>query len=254
MTRTGRRDWLRRVGAGGALPLVGQVAPATVAHARTADGHVFFTAADIAFLTPAVDRLLPEDGFPSASQAGVLTYIDRQLAGPYGAGERLYLKGPLRQGTPEQGYQLGLPPAAVYRESLDALASHAAGRGFASRAPEEQDAFLRQLEAGRWMLKRVPSAVFFETLLANCIEGYFADPQYGGNRDMAGWRMVGFPGAFANFSQWVGHHGARFSRAPMSIAMTSASAGQGHGAHPRAAPDARAPAPARPVRPDGEPR
>jgi gluconate 2-dehydrogenase gamma chain len=63
----------------------------------------------------------------------------------------------------------------------------------------------------------VPSAIFFETLLANTIEGYFADPSYGGNRDMVGWRMIGFPGAYAAYLPVYTHHGMRFEREPMSI-------------------------------------
>ena len=84
------------------------------------------------------------------------------------------------------------------------------------------------------MLGDVPSAVFFETLLANTIEGYFADPVYGGNRDMAGWRMIGFPGAYAQFVQWVDKHGIRFNRPPMSIAMSAG--GHRHGAAPAPSP------------------
>lgn len=242
-----RRSWLRWMGAGAAVPLVAQAAPPPPAPER-GQGHRFLSAADAAFLSAAVDRLLPQDDFPSASQAGVVTYIDRQLTGPYGEGARLYLRPPFQTGKPQQGYQLGLTPAAVYRQSLDALASHEAGRSFASRPASAQDDFLRELEAGRWMLGRVPSSIFFETLLANTIEGYFADPLYGGNRDMAGWRMVGFPGAFAHFSQWVGHHGAAFNRPPMSIAMTSHAHAPGHGHGPPPA-DAGVPASARPSRP-----
>lgn len=222
---TQRRDWLKWVGAGGAAHVLARAAEGE--RPGPAPGHRFLRDRDLVFLGAAVDRLIPEDDFPSASQAGVLTYIDGQLAGPFGQGERLYLQAPLRAGQPTQGYQLGLAPATLYRESLDAIHSHDAGRAFATRAPAAQDDFLRQLEAGHWMLGRVPSAVFFETLLANTIEGYFADPMYGGNRDMAGWRMVGFPGAYAQFSQWVGRHGARFDRPPIAIAM----GGGGHGRH-----------------------
>jgi gluconate 2-dehydrogenase gamma chain len=225
-----RREWLKWIGTGGAAHLLGRSAQA--AAPGPAQGHRFLTPSDLDFLGAAVDRLIPADDFPSAAQAGVLAYIDGQLAGPYGRGERLYLQAPFAPGRPTQGYQLGLSPAALYRESLDAIVSHDLGRAFATRPAAAQDAFLRQLEAGHWMLGRVPSAVFFETLLANTIEGYFADPMYGGNRDMAGWRMVGFPGAYAQFAQWVGRHGARFDRPPLSIDMSAPHTHQPH--HPRA--------------------
>lgn len=202
------------------------VRKAAGSQAANATRYAFLTERDATFLRAAADRLIPADDYPSASQAGVLAYIDGQLAGVYGRGERMYLEPPHRPGKPEQGYQLGLSPAALYRQSLDALASHPLGRSFASQPAAQQDAFLRELEAGEWMLGDVPSAVFFETLLANVIEGYFADPLYGGNRDMAGWRMVGFPGAYAHFTQWVGQHNVRFNRPPMSIAMRRESDGR----------------------------
>jgi gluconate 2-dehydrogenase gamma chain len=64
----------------------------------------------------------------------------------------------------------------------------------------------------------VPSAVFFETLLANTVEGYFADPVYGGNRNMVSWRMIGFPGAYADYVELVDQYDYAFEREPLSIA------------------------------------
>lgn len=186
MTRHDRRAWLQwvGVGVGDAAHAVGQAAEPESQH--PAPGYLFFTAEDLRFLRAAVDRLLPQDKYPNASQAGVLAYIDRQLAGPHGQSAHLHLQPPSEPGKPRQDYPLGLTPAALYRESLDALAAHDAGRAFATRSPAQQDHFLRQLEAGHWLLKHVPSAVFFETLLANSIEAYFADAFEGGPRDRAG--------------------------------------------------------------------
>jgi gluconate 2-dehydrogenase gamma chain len=226
--RISRRSLLRLVGAGAAAPAA---AAATVAaptrnaapSERAAPGRAFFIADEAAFVTAAVDRLLPRDDWPSASEAGVVDYIDRQLAGPYGAGARMYMSGPHAAGTPQQGYQLPFTPAQVYRAALAGIAPLLAGRPLAARSTDEQDALLKRLEAGELMLGEIPSAVFFETLLANTIEGYFADPMYGGNRDMAGWRMIGFPGAYAMYVQWVDKHGIRFDRPPIGIAQ--------HGGH-----------------------
>lgn len=243
-----RRIWLRAIAAGGALPLANSVGAAPGHGAGSAEGgNAFFTAAEARFVAAAVDRLIPQDDFPSASQAGVVDYIDRQLAGEFGKGQRMYLAGPIAAGTPEQGYQLGLAPAAVYRESLQALLADPAGRDFATRPPQQQDDFLKQLEAGAWMLGRVPSSVFFETLLANVVEGYFADPAYGGNRDMAGWRMIGFPGAYAHYTQWVGRHNVRFNRPPVGIASHRSGDPQERGAHGANHGDTRVPASARPA-------
>lgn len=161
--RSGRRAWMQWVG---------------IASNDPAPDHEFFTASDLRFLRAAVSRLLPQDKYPSTSQAGVVQHIDRQLAGPYGQAARLVQLAPARTGSPRQACQLGLTPAELYRESLDALALHDAGRAFATHAPAQQDAFLRQLEAGHWLLKRVPSSVFFDTLMANTVEAFFADPMH----------------------------------------------------------------------------
>jgi gluconate 2-dehydrogenase gamma chain len=219
-------QWLGIGSLGAAAPLAPRVEARAAPPARPARpeaGFNFFTAQDAAFITAAVDRLLPADDWPSASQAGVVVYIDRQLAGPYGRGARMYMQGPHAIGTPQQGYQMPFTPAQLYRRALDGLAPHLGGRALAERSPDEQDAFLKRLEAGELMLGEIPSAVFFETLLANTIEGYFADPMYGGNRDMAGWRMIGFPGAHAMYVQWVDKHGIKFDRPPIGIAQ--------HGGH-----------------------
>ena len=65
----------------------------------------------------------------------------------------------------------------------------------------------------------MPSNVFFESLLDVTIEGFFSDPAYGGNRDMAAWKMIGFPGAYADFYELVDKHGIAFVAAPTSLAQ-----------------------------------
>jgi gluconate 2-dehydrogenase gamma chain len=208
--------------AGGTLGASVGLASFTVA--QPADGRIpyrFFTPEEAAFIEAAVDRLIPpEPDWPGAREAGVPNYIDLQLAGPYGQGDHMFLGGPIKPGTPGQGYQLGLSPAQVYRTSLTAILGRirAAGASFADASPQEQDELLARLESGEEDLDGVPSAIFFETLLANTIEGYFADPAYGGNRDMAGWRMIGFPGAYAAYLGIYTQHGVRFEREPISMA------------------------------------
>jgi gluconate 2-dehydrogenase gamma chain len=154
----------------------------------------------------------------------VPTYIDQQLAGAYGQGARFYAAGPWQQGLPSQGYQLPLNPSQLYRTSLGAIAQELQRRGadFAAMRPDEKDAFLHELEDGKIDLGGYPSSEFFETLLANTIEGFFCDPSYGGNRDMVGWRMIGFPGAYAAYVSLYTSHGMKFEREPMSIASQGA--------------------------------
>ncbi|MGH7443693.1 MAG: gluconate 2-dehydrogenase subunit 3 family protein, partial [Longimicrobiales bacterium] len=121
---------------------------------------------------------------------------------------------------PEQGYQLAFTPAGLFRTALRAIDEElraADGSAFASLEPETQDIWLLALEAEQRDLGGVPSNVFFSYLLQMTLEGFFADPMYGGNRDMVGWRLVGFPGAYANYYEFVDQYGIVFDRPPMSI-------------------------------------
>jgi gluconate 2-dehydrogenase gamma chain len=183
--------------------------------------YVFLNREEAAFIESAVARLIPADTeWPGALEAGVANYIDKQLAGAWGAGERLYRSGPWHPGTPSQGYQLPFIPAELFRTALAAINKDlaAAGTPFPKMHSEQQDAYLARLETGDKDLGGVPSDVFFEHLWECTVEGFFSDPVYGGNRDMVAWRMIGFPGAYASYYELVDQHGIRIDRAPTSIA------------------------------------
>src|SRR5580692_1512586 len=183
---------------------------------------VFFTADEAALVEAAVDRLIPADSRgPGGKDAGCAVYIDRQLAGPYGRAEGLYTRPPFMPAAATQGYQFPDAPAARYRIGLRALAdyikSNFAGKSFADLAANDQDTVLKGLESGSIVLKDVKSADFFALLLANTQEGFFADPIYGGNRDMASWRLIGFPGARYDYRDWVERHNETYPLPPVSI-------------------------------------
>lgn len=172
------------------------------------------------FLDSAVDRLIPPDEhWPGARQAGVVNYIDLQLAGPWGRGEMLYRHGPFRAGTPSQGFQLEYTPAELFRRSISAISTHftAQGKLFEQLAQTEQDGYLASLEKGGIDLDGVPSNVFFDLLLKHTVEGFFSDPIYGGNKNKVGWRMLGFPGAYVDYYDLVDKHGIEFQREPLGI-------------------------------------
>ena len=76
---------------------------------------------------------------------------------------------------------------------------------------------LMQLEKGQASLDGVPAAAFFAQLLQNTKEGYFADPMYGGNRGMGSWKMIGFPGARADYADWIEQPGKVYPLGPVSI-------------------------------------
>ena len=175
----------------------------------------FFSAAEQAFIEPAIDRLIPADeNGPSASQANVHVFLDRQMSGPFGRGEHFYLGGPWPNGTPEQGYQSRFTPAQLYRTAITAIDKYVGanfnGAAFSKLATDDQDTVLKGLESGEIKLDDgVDSKSFFAMLLQNTKEGYFSDPIYGGNKDMAAWKMIGFPGAHYDYKEWVPRHGER---------------------------------------------
>lgn len=231
MDKLTRRSFVTTVGAATVVPtaaLLSTNAPAAAAPEKNTHAagpfkttYLFFNAEEVLFIEAACERLIPADeSGPGALGAGVPNYLDKQLGGAWGAGERLYRSGPWRAGTPTQGYQLPFTPAELFRASLRAivrdLASH--GAPFNERAADAQDAYLKSLESGAHDLDGVPSAVFFDMLLRMTVEGFFSDPVYGGNRDMVGWRMIGFPGAYADYFDAVDKHGVKFERKPMSLA------------------------------------
>jgi gluconate 2-dehydrogenase gamma chain len=184
-------------------------------------GYIFFSPAEAAFVEAAAARIIPSDATgPGAIEAEVPRFIDRQLAGPYGEGDRFYLQGPFPKGTPTQGWQMG-PPATVYRASIAAVdrwAGATYGRAFAALDPATQDQALKALEEGKAELGDGADAkAFFALLLQNVIEGYFADPIYGGNRDMSAWGMIGFPGARYDLTQWVSRYNQPYTVPPVGL-------------------------------------
>jgi gluconate 2-dehydrogenase gamma chain len=168
-------------------------------------GYLFFTPAEAAAVDAIVDRLIPTDELgPGAKDAGVTVFIDRQLTGPYGGHDWLYMQGPFSATPlPTQGLQSPLTPRQQYRLGLAALASYCkttySGRGFADLGADEQDRLLAGMEKGEVKLPDFASRMLFNAIHTNTMEGYFADPIYGGNRDMAGWKLVGFPGVRYDF-------------------------------------------------------
>jgi gluconate 2-dehydrogenase gamma chain len=182
--------------------------------------YIFFNAAEAQFVEAACERLIPADeSGPGALGAGVANYLDKQLGGAWGAGERLYRSGPWSAGTPSQGYQLPFTPAELFHTALRAVNDSFKARGtvFSALSPDEQDAYLKTLENGAQDLDGVPSAEFFDMFLKMTVEGFFSDPVYGGNRDMVAWRMIGFPGAYADYYEAIDRHGVKFEREPMSL-------------------------------------
>jgi gluconate 2-dehydrogenase gamma chain len=150
-------------------------------------------AATIAAFT---ERLMPgAPGMPGALDAGVLNYIDLALAGAYADLQDFYRRG-LAQ--------------------LDQYCRKTYKSPFAQLAAARQDEVITALEGGKATGFRWPTAQeFFSTIRTHTMEGMFADPVYGGNKDFAGWRLVGFPGAQAIFTRTDMQSKQAFTRAPL---------------------------------------
>jgi hypothetical protein len=131
-----------------------------------------FTPLQSATLCAVLDRIIPPDDFPSATQNGVLQYLERQFDGDL------------------------QPLLETYHAGLDALhheCSEHYAQDFAHLAPPQQDIVLSRIERGEvaatWP---VQPKQFFRLLTQHCAEGYYSDPGNGGNPQMASWKMVGF--------------------------------------------------------------
>jgi gluconate 2-dehydrogenase gamma chain len=231
-----RRDFLKGAVVGtaalatGQTPAVAQAPasaqrPASPAAASPADAEplLTLTATEHAFIVAAVDTLIPADELsPSGSECGVAAFIDRQLAGAYGMGARLYRQGPFPKAKPELGYQLSLNPREFFRagiESANAWTRKTYGKEFDRLSEKDREAALKAMEENKAPFEGFSSRMFFDALLQMTMEGFFADPMYGGNRDMAGWKMVGYPGLPATYKEEiVTYFGKKYDKPPRSIA------------------------------------
>jgi gluconate 2-dehydrogenase gamma chain len=210
-----RRGFLKGAGAAGAAAatvLAGHSGPAQaqtpVQSAATqptvSEAHLTLTANEAAFLSAAYDTFIPADRLsPSGTDCGLVTYMDRQLAGAWGSGARFYRSGPFLQGKPEHGYQLPLTPREYFAAGIkaaNAWSRKTYGKDFDRLAPAARDAALKTMEAGKAEFADFNAKPFFEALYQSAMEGFFADPIYGGNRNKVSWRMVGYPGLPASYA------------------------------------------------------
>ena len=108
------------------------------------------------------DQIIPADDFPSASQAGVLNYIDLQLLGHYRRHQKTYLDG-LKQ--------------------ANELARSRFGVELAGASTQQQFQIVNAIEKD--------NRPFFDLVRAHTMQGYYGTPRHGGNRDAVSWRMLG---------------------------------------------------------------
>jgi gluconate 2-dehydrogenase gamma chain len=234
-----RRDFLKGAVVGGAaaaggtaaiatteIALAQQAAPAPADAAGPA-GYTFLNLDEAAFVEALVDHMVPADEVsPKGTDLGVNIYIDRALAGGWGKGDRLYMQGPWKQGTPSQGYQLPLTPAQLYRAGIEATNVHCRkvfGKSFDRIEAAQRQEVLVGLSTGKITFDNgLPARLFWATLYQTVIEGMYSDPIYGGNRNKAGWAIIGFPGVIAVHRDHVEQYrGKPFPNKPLGISDMS---------------------------------
>lgn len=174
----------------------------------------FFTAEEAKTVAAACERIFPsDDSGPGAKEAGVVIYIDRQLAGPYGRDKYRYTKGPWVESVPEHGYQGQANPQQIYRQGIPTL-----GSDFGSLSAPDQDARLQGIE----------KSMFFELLRTHTIEGMFCDPLHGGNAGMIGWQLIGYPGPVMSFRDDIEkYRGVPYRKKPVSLSQVTGRAVKG---------------------------
>jgi gluconate 2-dehydrogenase gamma chain len=239
---------------GVAVPVAAQQAtpaatPATTERPDPAIAITFFNPHESATVEALTARILPgTPDDPGAREAGVVYYIDQVLAGPNGGyAVKTYAQGPFLVVREEEspvestsrtdiyrvveapggdevsryGYQSLLNPQDIYRrglESVDAFAQSSFGAPFVELSDADQDTILEAMSADEATGFDAPSgSAFFTKLRNDTIEGMFSDPLYGGNRDMVGWKLIGYPGA-RGFYTFEDMANPAFSAPPVSLA------------------------------------
>jgi gluconate 2-dehydrogenase gamma chain len=209
--QVGRRNFLKHVAmagtaAAGGLPTVEAAVPQAAPPSKpptapAKDGYTFLTVTEAAFVEAFVDVLVPADELsPSGTDLGLATFMDRQLSGAWGKGDRLYQQGPWAQGAPGQGYQLPLTPAEFFRAGIAAVNKHCKdeyGKEFDRLPATDKQRVLENLDKGMLKLEHISGKQFFDTAYQAAMEGMFGDPIYGGNKNKAAWKMIGYPGVIA---------------------------------------------------------
>jgi gluconate 2-dehydrogenase gamma chain len=189
---------------GGLVPAPADAASAQAAAMAATPPIRFFTNAEFALVTELAEVIWPTDDLgPGAREAGVAFYIDGQLAGGWGSGDRWYMQGPFLQPADSgHGWQTPMVPRDVYRAALPAVDNYARatyGDWFAVLPAATKNQVMLDLSGGKVTLPlggqtTFAGADFFTMFRQNVLEGMLADPMYGGNRNLVGWRWVGFPG------------------------------------------------------------
>ncbi|AHF98723.1 hypothetical protein HALLA_07510 [Halostagnicola larsenii XH-48] len=197
-------------------------------------GLQYFTIAQGEMVHDLAGRIYPsDDNGPGAKEVGVVFFIDRQMNQDWGQGDRWYMEGPFagidppepfdedpdegdgdedadaqaedvqvewaqQEPAETQGWQYAMTPAEAYSYSLTAIEEYCQAEydeSFVDLDGDQQDEVVGALEEDEIdTFEAIDPSAFFLLLRENTLEGMFADPMYGGNQEMVGWRLKNFPG------------------------------------------------------------
>lgn len=160
---------------------------------------MYFNTEQFQIVQAATERIFPKDDLgPGAIELGAAYFIDHQMAGQWGMNARDYMMGPFFKSEATQGYQGSFRRHELITMGIQALQDYSQekyGKAFRDLEDEQKDEVLTVIEKGEEVqLHGMPSSNFFNLLRSLTLEGVYADPLYGGNKNMDGWRMKNFPG------------------------------------------------------------
>jgi gluconate 2-dehydrogenase gamma chain len=201
----------------------------------------FLTRWEFELVTAMAEVIWPTDDLgPGARVAGVGYYLDGQLAGSWGQGHRFYLNGPFFTPTDSgHGWQIPMTPSQVYRAFLPGFDQYVRtryGDVFQSLPAATQTQAILDLQQNKAAIPIAGSTAFqgsdfFSMFRQNVLEGMLADPAYGGNRDMVGWKWIGFPGDPMRrgdvYHEYIFKPGKKYPFEDKPLAMEAAPTGAG---------------------------
>lgn len=168
---------------------------------------MYFTPEQFRVVEAACERIFPEDELgPGARALGAAYFIDHQLAGEWGFNARDYMQGPFYPGEATQGYQGRLKRREIFNigiQEMNNYSNEKFKKRFNELTPEQQDEVLKAFESGEVNLTPNSAAAFFQLHLSATLEGLYADPLYGGNKNMDGWRLKRYPGNQMAYTQVI---------------------------------------------------
>ncbi|WP_042352398.1 gluconate 2-dehydrogenase subunit 3 family protein [Bacillus massiliigorillae] len=177
---------------------------------------MYFTPEQFKVIEAASEVIFPKtDIGPGAKELLVAYFIDHQLAGNWGSSAKEYMTGPFypTKAVPEQGYQYHLTRCEIFDLGIELMNKEASKRyntadkkniRYHELTEDQQATILKDMEENKLTLSSsIPAGMFFSLLRQVTIEGAYADPMYGGNKDMAGWSMKNFPGHQMNLKEAI---------------------------------------------------